>query len=212
MNLLVILFIVGVVYILWLIVSYKRPYIIENVLTEEEVKYIKNVAEPKLTKSKLISKDNKINESVRNSDTAWLNKNGPKIKEIMDKILSIEDIRYPLENCESLQVVRYKPGGFYKQHHDACCRFSDSCKAHHRRGGYRIRTVILGLNDDYKGGTTSFPKLDAKFKVPYRGALVFRPLNNAGVWCHPFALHAGDPVEHGEKWIANLWIHERKFS
>ena len=210
MKLLYVIFVILLAWCLWKVCCYTRPHFVDNILSEEEAKYIIEQAKPKLKKSGLVS-SNRHDDKVRNSQTAWVSKDDPKIKEIIQRILQIKGLEFPIENCESLQVVKYEPGQYYKPHQDSCCKFTSACWKHNRRGGHRIRTVILGLNEGYEGGTTSFPNLDVKLKVPYRGGLVFRPLNDAGNWCHPYALHGGDPVERGEKWIANLWIHERKF-
>ena len=55
----------------------------------------------------------------------------------------------PLHNCEDLQVLRYKPGGFYKPHQDT---FSDDKNK-------RMYTFIIALNDEYEGGETEFPNI-----------------------------------------------------
>ena len=164
MKIFLIIFVLLILWCVWKISCYKRPYIIDDVLTQDEASYIIEKAKPNLKKSGLVSSQ-RINNDVRNSMTAWVSKNDPKIKSIIEKIISIQDLDFPIENCESLQVVKYEPGQYYKPHHDSCCKPTPECRKHNARGGHRVRTVILGLNGGYEGGTTSFPNLDSKFKV-----------------------------------------------
>jgi prolyl 4-hydroxylase len=120
-------------------------------------------------------------------------------------------VNLPLENAESLQVVRYEPDGYYKEHHDSCCDNTKICNDFIKRGGQRIKTVLIYLNDDFEEGSTYFPLLNKKYKPPKYSAIIFNPLAKNSNKCHPLALHAGLPVKSGIKYIANLWFREGKF-
>ena len=77
-----------------------------------------------------------------------------------------------------------------------------------RRGGQRVATVVMYLNEPDGGGATVFP--DAGFEcLPVRGNAVFFNYGRA----HPSSrsLHAGAPVLSGEKWIATKWLRESRF-
>ena len=87
----------------------------------------------------------------------------------------------------------------------------EQCTEFIKRGGQRILTVLIYLNDNFEGGETGFKNLNFKTKAKPGDALVFYPLGKEGKYCHPKALHAGLPVLRGEKWIANVWFRERKF-
>jgi prolyl 4-hydroxylase len=84
--------------------------------------------------------------------------------------------------------------------------------------GWRLRNLFLNppcsiyLNDNFTGGHTYFKNLDLKLKPNIGDAVVFFPLADNSNKCHPYALHAGMPIETGEKWIANLWFREGKFT
>lgn len=56
---------------------------------------------------------------------------------------------YPLAHVEQLALIRYRPGEYFKQHHD---------------GSMRAKTVFIYLNDvaPGNGGETYFPKLGLK--------------------------------------------------
>ena len=42
-------------------------------------------------------------------------------------------------------------------------------------------------------------------------ALLFYSLEKNGNKCHPLSLHAGMPVETGQKYIANVWLREKEY-
>jgi len=190
---------------------YEEPYIINNVITEEEAKYIIENATSKFNDSLVLSDstEGKLDTNIRKSKTAWLHKDDPLIYNIMSRIANIVNIS--LENSESLQIVKYEPNGFYKHHHDSCCDDNNSCVEFIKNGGQRIKTVLIYLNDDFTEGETDFPTLNKKIKPPKYCAVVFNPLAKDSDKCHPKALHAGLPVKSGTKYIANLWFRERKF-
>lgn len=192
----VILIIIIIILIVYLLPKYTHPTVINDFLNESERRYIIQEASNKLETS-MISRDKQINESIRKSETAWLNKNDPIIKGVIQRCLKYTD--RPFDNCEKLQVVRYKPDGHYKLHQDA---FKDD-------KNMRIYTFILALNDGYGGGETIFPNINKSYKLKAGDALFFDTLNNYDCMTRK-ALHGGKTVVHGNKWICNLWV--RKFS
>jgi prolyl 4-hydroxylase len=187
---------------------YDEPYIINNIITKEEAKYIIDNASIKFNDSTIAGQI--LDTSIRKSKTAWLYKEtDPIIFTIITRIANI--VKLPLENTEALQVVKYQPNGYYKEHHDSCCDNNDTCNDFIKRGGQRIKTVLIYLNDDFTEGATYFPVLNKKYKPPKYSAIIFNPLAVNCNKCHPKALHAGLPVASGVKYVANLWFREREF-
>lgn len=185
---------------------YEKPYVLDNVLTSEQCDSIMDYAKDKLFDSEVIGgKDQK----VRNSMQYWIPKTDPLVKHIFSAMSSKFNI--PIENAEDLQVVRYYPNQYYNEHHDSCCDDNEHCANFVKRGGQRVLTVLIYLNNEFEGGNTYFKNLDLKVKPKTGDAVVFRPLAKNSNKCHPLALHAGLPVTSGEKWIANVWFHENKF-
>jgi prolyl 4-hydroxylase len=186
--------------------TYTEPYIIKNLLSVDECNKIIAHCSNKLIESEVVSgKDT----TVRNSQQTWIIKNDPLITDTINKI--IQNVNKPLENAEDLQIVRYRPGQYYNEHHDSCCDDNDHCKEFIKRGGQRVLTVLIYLNDGFTDGETFFKNLNLKIKPQIGDAIVFYPLATNINKCHPKALHAGLPVSNGEKWIANLWFRESKF-
>lgn len=186
--------------------GYNYPFILEKVISNEQAENIINYSKNKLIDSLVMS--GKM-DAIRNSKQTWINKNDPLVKSFIEYLSKMFNI--PFENAEDPQIVRYLPNQFYKDHHDSCCDNVEQCKEFIKRGGQRILTVLIYLNDNFKGGETDFKNLNFKIKSKTGDALIFYPLGKEGKYCHPKALHAGLPVLEGEKWIANVWFRERKF-
>lgn len=110
---------------------------------------------------------------------------------------------------EFLSLLRYKPGQEYKPHHDFLVEDTqDYSKI--KACGQRKRTLLTYLNAEYEGGATAFSKLDITYKGQTGDALLFDNTDANGT-PHQDSLHAGVPVETGEKWLATLWCRERAF-
>lgn len=186
--------------------NYTKPIVIPNFLSKEECDKIIMHSTDKLVESEVVSgKDLEI----RKSQQCWIKKNDELIKPIIDKIVKMFNKEF--DNAEDLQVVRYQPGQYYKYHHDSCCDVNDNCKEFVQRGGQRVLTVLIYLNDGFEDGETHFKNLNLKLKPNKGDVIAFYPLADNSNKCHPHAEHAGLPVTKGEKWIANLWFREGKF-
>lgn len=185
---------------------YIQPFVIQDVLTREQCDKIIEYSRSRLDDSRIMSgKDTR----VRNSKQCWIPKNSPMVKGLFDWASGV--FKIPVENAEDLQVVRYRPGEYFKEHHDACCDDNKDCQQFIDRSGQRILTILIYLNDQFTDGETYFPNLGIKTKVKPGSAIIFFPTAKNTNQCHPKALHAGLPVSSGEKWVANLWFHERKY-
>jgi prolyl 4-hydroxylase len=187
--------------------AYDEPYIINNIINEQEANHIINKASLEFNESTILGQN--IDTKIRKSKTSWLYKTDPIIMGIMVRIANI--VNLPLENAEALQVVKYEPNGYYNEHHDSCCDEHQLCTEFIKRGGQRVKTVLIYLNDEFTEGATNFPVLNKKFKPPKYSAIIFNPLAKNSNKCHPKAIHAGLPVKTGIKYVANLWFREQKF-
>ena len=195
MYLLVVAFILLVIY---LIPTYVEPTVIKGIITKEERDHIINKAKNDLEPSE-ISTEKEVDSNVRKSETAWLDINDdPVISRVVDRCLQFTD--RPRVNCESLQVVKYTPGGYYKPHYDS---INDK--------NPRLYTFLIALNDDYENGETEFPNLKRKYKMKECDGLFFHNLDNYELSCSK-SLHGGKPVKSGEKWICNLWVHKYPYA
>ena len=131
---------------------------------------------------------------------------------LVDSIFQrIENIVHVSRNLfEELQVVRYRPGGFFTSHYDQCDSNNEYCQKELTRFHHHPRkmTLLIYLTppEEYEGGGTHFENLQLMFKENQGTGVLFHNLNNEGTAIHPLSLHRGVPVMKGEKWIANVWI------
>ena len=93
------------------------------------------------------------------------------------------------------------------------CISHDYIEAHTERNpGPRVLTAYLYLNDVEAGGGTNFPQLDITV-MPKRGRLLLWPsvLDEDPNKKDYSTTHQALPVEAGEKYGANGWLHLRNF-
>lgn len=187
---------------------WEAPFIVDGILDQNDCKKIISNSDPKFTRSQVLSKDG--TDSSRTSETAWLKRDDPLAEKMISKACEITG-KTP-EHCEDIQVVRYKPGTYYKAHHDSCCEDNNFCRKFESDGGQRIGTLLVYLNDDFSEGHTHFPDHgDLKLKADPGSAIFFRPMCSSDTRCHPRALHAGLPIGEGTKYVCNVWVRENKF-
>lgn len=187
--------------------EYIYPTVHSNIISQDENDYILQRAKPLFSESKLVSGTMK---NVRKSETAWLSRDDPVVKNIINRVCSLSNI--PFENAEKMQVVKYEPNGYYNPHYDASCDDRPECVEFEKNGGQRVVTMIIYLTDQYEGGATNFPRLNIDYKLPKNTGILFYSLEKNGNKCHPLSLHAGTPVISGQKYIANIWLREQSYN
>jgi hypothetical protein len=109
-------------------------------------------------------------------------------------------------NGEFLSVLRYAPGEEYRAHYDLLAPEGKDFE----RGGQRVRTALLYLNDEYAGGETLFVASGLRVRGAPGDVLVFDSVLPDG---KPdlTSRHAGLPVTAGVKWLASRWFRERPY-
>jgi len=187
--------------------AWEGPRIIDNVISDEECNYIIDRANNSFARSSVVGVDGP--DTSRTSETAWISKNDYVAQKILKRACVLTGKSF--DNVEDLQVVKYTPGTFYRAHHDACCEDTGACRDFENRGGQRVGTLLVYLNDEFTDGETHFPEHgDIKVKADPGSGIFFKPLGDDGK-CHPKALHAGLPVSSGVKYVCNAWVREENF-
>jgi prolyl 4-hydroxylase len=185
----------------------EKPQVLENFLSLEEIEHVKKSCNNFETSGTVGNRD-----GYRNSQTCWLHKG---TDEVIDNIVKrgADASQLPFDNCESLQVFNYNSCGFIKEHNDSCFDESEDCKQFRNRGGHRIATILISLSDksDYEGGETRFSVLDKNYKLDKGNAVLFYNIDEQGNELKN-STHGGLEINSGEKWIANIWVRENKFS
>jgi len=177
----------------------------ENFITSEECDEIIKLASDGFEKSKTLGTDI---EGYRVAFSTWIKNDEPisiKLKQITS-----EETGIPIENMETIHVVKYEVGGEYKDHQDFFHPgepYYDDCMS---RGGQRIKSVLFYLNNEFEGGETNFPMKGIKVKPVKSKAIIWDNINEDGTLDYE-SIHAGLPVISGFKYIATIWIRENKF-
>ena len=186
-----------------------RVVLFGDLLSPEECDLLIAAARPRLKRSLTVRKDTgdgEVNQE-RTSDGMFFERaETPDIARIEARIARL--VNWPVENGEGLQVLHYPPGAQYRPHYDYFDPGQPGTASILARGGQRVATLVIYLNNPVKGGATVFP--DASLEVaPHQGHAVFFSYERP----HPSTrtLHGGAPVIEGEKWIATKWLREREF-
>ncbi|GAA0803217.1 2OG-Fe(II) oxygenase [Cupriavidus gilardii] len=132
----------------------------------------------------------------------------PLIERLEARIAAVTGV--PVEQGEGLQILNYKPGAEYQPHYDYFNPQRPGEARQLRVGGQRMATLVIYLNDVPAGGATAFPKLGLRVNPVQGNAVFFAYLGEDGA-LDERTLHAGLPVEQGEKWIATKWLREAPY-
>jgi len=117
-------------------------------------------------------------------------------------------LRWPVEFGEGLQILRYAPGAQYRPHYDYFDPGEPGTPTILKRGGQRVATLVMYLQEPEQGGATTFPDVGLEV-APVRGTGVFFSYDEPDPATR--TLHGGAPVLAGEKWVATKWLREREF-
>ncbi len=119
-------------------------------------------------------------------------------------------MHWPVINGEGIQILNYKVGGEYKPHFDYFPPNDPGSSEHLLKGGQRVSTLIMYLNDVEAGGETIFPDIGLTV-TPKKGSAVYFEYCNSHGQVDPMTLHGGAPVTAGEKWIATKWMRQNRY-
>jgi prolyl 4-hydroxylase len=185
--------------------------LLDNFMSASECDKLCALSKGSLTKSTVV--DDKTGEGVKHQDrtsqgTYFTLGQNSLVEKIETRISELTGI--PAINGEGIQILNYVDGDEYKPHFDY---FPDNegGQANMAKGGQRIMTFVMYLNDVTAGGETVFPAINLKVFPKKGSALYFSYFNSKGE-VDPLTLHGGAPVIKGEKWIATKWIHQHAYT
>ncbi|TSE28300.1 2OG-Fe(II) oxygenase superfamily protein [Tepidimonas thermarum] len=193
-------------------VALRRPRlaVLGNLLSAEECDALIQAAAPRLKRSRTVQTQTGGEElnADRTSDGMFFRRGeSPLIQRIEARLARL--VHWPVENGEGLQVLRYGPGAQYKPHYDYFDPAAPGTPRILERGGQRVATLVMYLNEPVRGGGTVFPDVGLEV-MPQRGHAVFFAYDEPHPSTH--TLHGGAPVLEGEKWVATKWLREREFT
>lgn len=187
-----------------------RVVVFGGMLSDAECEGLMALAAPRLLRSETVDNHTGGSEvnAARTSDGMFFERGEAPLIQALERRIA-ELLRWPLENGEGLQVLRYRPGAEYRPHHDYFDPAHAGTATILQRGGQRVGTLVIYLNTPEGGGATTFPDVGLEV-APVRGNAVFfsyeRPHASTKT------LHGGAPVTAGEKWVATKWLREGVFT
>lgn len=188
-----------------------RVVLLGNVVSDEECDALCAHIERRLTRSPVVGDSDgstEINDE-RTSMGAMLARGETELIARIDARLA-ELARWPVENGEGLQVLRYRQGNEYRPHYDWFDPELSGPRKHLAHGGQRVGTFVIYLSDVEEGGSTSFPESGLEIQPRKGNAVFFRNTDDEGVPDRK-TLHAGTPVTSGVKFVANKWLREQPY-
>lgn len=185
--------------------------VLDDVFSPEECDAVVALARARLQPSATLSPttgENQVKDH-RTSQGAFLDDaDQPVLRRLNRRIAEI--MNQPVAHGEALHVLYYGVGAEYKPHHDYFDPSNSGFAATLRRGGQRVATLIIYLNDVAEAGDTVFPKLGLSI-VPRKGSAVYFEYVNEDGQLDEASLHGGEPVTRGEKWVATKWVRQGVF-
>lgn len=177
--------------------------ILDGVLSADGCDDLIRLSRIKFQRSTIVDRQTGVHTVIddRSSYGTFIAKLDRRIAEVM---------HIPIENGEGLQILNYKVGGEYKTHFDYFPPADPGSAAHIAKGGQRVSTLVIYLNDVECGGETIFPNVHMSV-VPKKGSAVYFEYCNSLGQVDPKSLHGGTPVVMGEKWIATKWMRQMRY-
>lgn len=185
----------------------EKPFILhlDNVLSEEECDMLIDLSRDRLQPSKVVDSvtgEERLATGRTSKGMYYTIKENEFITKLEQRFEELTT--YPIENGEGIQVLNYLIGEEYKAHFD----YFPTNKVDHARGGQRVGTLLIYLNDVEDGGETVFPKAGVSI-VPKKGSAVYFHYTNSQQQVDRMSVHSSIPVAKGEKWVATKWIREK---
>jgi prolyl 4-hydroxylase len=177
-----------------------RPTLLDGFLSPEQCASVIEAAESVgFARSPVMDPEAPISQG-RTSFQMFLPLDHPAVLPIVDLVEA--QTGTSRTHYEDLQVVRYTADQKYDAHFDTA---QDTPETE-----VRTDTVLMYLNENFKGGATSFPT--ARITVSPQTGLAVRWKNvdvNGDVL--PCGFHAGEPVSEGVKYACTIWIRKTPF-
>lgn len=193
------------------ILSMRQPRLLvfADLLSHEECDSLIDAARNRLTRSLTVALGDGTEEQHvdRSSHGMFFTRGEIPIVQCIERRIA-HLLEWPEENGEGLQILQYLPGAEYKPHYDYFEPGEPGTPTLIQRGGQRVATLIIYLNEPKRGGATVFPEAGMEV-VPRRGHAVFFSYERPHASTK--SLHGGTPVLEGEKWIATKWLREREY-
>lgn len=193
----------------WLHMRRPQLAVLGDFLSADECQALIEAAQPRMARSLTVETETggqAVNDDRTSSGMFLRRGENEVVARVEARIARL--LQWPVENGEGIQVLHYRPGAEYKPHYDYFDPDQPGTARITQRGGQRVATLVMYLNEPARGGGTTFPDIGLEV-TPQRGTAVYFGYERP----HPSTqtLHGGAPVLEGEKWVATKWLREREF-
>ena len=143
-------------------------------MTDDECDHFINISKDNFKQS-LVADPTGLSSGIqskgRTSENTWIKHDHDEITlKIANKIANI--VKMPLENAEKFQVVHYNVSQEYRKHYDSWeHNYSEKTLRNMEKGGARLKTALVYLNNVEEGGATKMTKLNISIS-PKKGKLL----------------------------------------
>lgn len=185
-----------------------KIFTIDDFISKSDCQHFITLSKNKLKKAGVAGDSKSIQSLGRTNKNCWVKHDNDNIT--LKTVKKIADlIGFPPSHAESFQIIHYSKGQKYEYHYDGF-PVDDSVKSktYLKKGGQRMVTALVYLNDVEEGGGTGFCKLKLEVEPKMGRIVVFESFNQGTNTMNPKSLHSGRPVIKGEKWAFNLWFRE----
>jgi len=177
-----------------------RVRLIYNFVSEDEASELISIAQKSFVRSGTARAGD---SEHRTSESTSLPDSNPTVAALRARMGRF--VGYPVQALEPLQEVRYRPGQYYKPHHD----YYNGCETWIR--GNRHFTYLVYLNElEGGGGQTGFPRLNLTIDPTFGAALLFDNVLPNGE-PDERTLHEGVAPTSGVKYAINGWMRSKTF-
>ena len=184
--------------------------VIDDFVTETERSHIIQLTADKLDTALVSAVGAAKTSDGRTGSVAWVkHDHTPIVRGLVKRVSNLVGI--PVRHAESLQVVHYGETQEYKPHFDAYDMTTEKGQQRTAKGGQRLVTALMYLNEVEDGGGTIFPKLDLEVEARPGRMVIFHNVGDndlEDLTRHRHSLHGGSPVWGGQKWACNLWFRQ----
>jgi prolyl 4-hydroxylase len=185
--------------------------VLENLLDDAECEELIRLSAGKLKRSEVVDREGGgfTVSDVRTSRGTYFDRGeNPLVSALEERISALTGV--PVDHGEPLQVLHYDKAGEYRPHHDYFDPSQPGSREILAKGGQRIATLVMFLNDVPGGGATDFPEIELTV-MPRRGSGVYFEYCNSAGETDARCLHAGRPVTAGEKWVVTKWLRQHRY-
>jgi len=179
-----------------------------DVLSDFEIDTLISLGEPQLKWATVQdpATGQLVNAAYRISESAWLRADSHAVVSNYRKRISMIT-GLTMERAEDVQLANYGIGGQYEPHYDHATEYDVGDFG--EVDGNRIGTWLSYMSEPKYGGGTIFMEPVAIRAEPIKGSAVFWYNLTPSGHSDYRTRHAACPVVGGEKWVSNIWLHER---